>query len=64
MDRAAEQALDVTLLPSWFDVDDGPTLKRLVKEMFQSDGPTDAYAAPHTREFTAKLIQQKGWTPR
>ena len=65
MDRAAEQALDVTLLPRWFDVDDGPTLKRLVKEMFANDGkPTEAYAAPHTREFTAKLIQQKGWTPR
>jgi hypothetical protein len=64
MDRIAEQGLDVTLLPRWFDVDDGPTLKRLVKEMFDNNEPTEAYAAPHTREFAAKLIQQKGWNPR
>jgi hypothetical protein len=57
MERAAELALDVTLLRRWYDVDDGATLERLCEEMFGEGNIADAYAAPHTREFVAKLLE-------
>ena len=56
MERAADLALDVTLLPRWYDVDDAATLERLCDEMFGEVSVADAYAAPHTREFVAKLL--------
>ena len=56
MERTAELALDVTLLPRWYDVNDAATLERLCNEMFGEVSVADAYAAPHTREFVAKLL--------
>ncbi len=57
MERADELSLDVTLLPRWYDVDDGATLERLCAEMFGDGDRTDGYPAPHTREFVAQLLQ-------
>jgi rSAM/selenodomain-associated transferase 1 len=57
MERAAELALDVTLLPRWYDVDDAATLERLCDEMFGEVSVADAYAAPYTREFVARLLE-------
>ena len=68
IDRAKERKLPVTILPSWFDVDDGETLRQLCTEIFQSNGNSAAipYRAPHTRRYLARLLAsdpQRLWTP-
>jgi rSAM/selenodomain-associated transferase 1 len=55
--RAREMGLEVNLLPSGFDVDDGPSLRRLCDELL-ADTAT-AEIAPNTREFLRKLTAQK-----
>ncbi len=60
--RATEIKLPVTLLPSWFDVDDGTTLRQLCNELFVPNGKparpaASAYRAPHTRSYLAQLLQ-------
>jgi uncharacterized protein len=56
--RARAIGLECTLLPSWYDVDDAGTLRRLCRELFSSppDGLMQGYAAPRTREFLRHLI--------
>ena len=52
--RAREIALDVSLLPMWYDVDDSATLERLRREVIGGNGftsPSNAHEAPHTRRF-------------
>jgi len=44
---AKEEGLSVSLLPTWYDVDDGASLIRLIKEL---DG-IDSQIAIHTRKF-------------
>jgi glycosyltransferase A (GT-A) superfamily protein (DUF2064 family) len=44
---AKEEGLSVRLLPTWYDVDDGASLIRLMKEL---DG-LDSQVAIHTRKF-------------
>lgn len=44
---AKEEGLSISLLPTWYDVDDGTSLLRLIKEL---DG-LDSQVAIHTREF-------------
>jgi rSAM/selenodomain-associated transferase 1 len=44
---AKEEGLSVSLLPTWYDVDDGASLMRLMKEL---DG-LDSQVAIHTRKF-------------
>ena len=57
--RARELRLEVELLPSWYDVDDGPSLRRLCEELVP-DAPASAaspgYAAPHTRSYLRRLV--------
>ena len=58
--RAKEIKLPVKLLPSWFDVDDATTLRRLCDELFSPNGnhaTATAYRAPHTRAYLARLLQ-------
>lgn len=58
--RAKEINLPVKLLPSWFDVDDATTLRRLCDELFPTNGNEAvamAYQAPHTRACLARLLQ-------
>lgn len=57
MARADGAALDVTLLPRWYDVDDGATLERLCGELFEERDELAGYAAPHTRQFVARLLE-------
>lgn len=57
LERAEELSLDVTLLPYWYDVDDGATLKRLCVEMFGDGENAGGYPALHTREFVAQLLR-------
>ena len=54
MERAREIALEVFLLPMWYDVDDAATLERLKCEVKGGSGFTrlsNASDAPHTRRF-------------
>jgi rSAM/selenodomain-associated transferase 1 len=50
---AAEEGLQVKLLPVWYDIDDVTTLRRLVSEL--AEAPEGA--APYTRAFLAA----RGW---
>ena len=60
--RAKEIDLPVTLLPSWFDVDDEAALRQLCYELFLKNrrrAPQSlpvAYQAPHTRAYLKRLI--------
>ncbi len=56
VERAKEIALPLTELPTWWDVDDGPSLARLCGELFGPHPPD----APHTRKFLAGLIAREG----
>src|SRR4051794_16481433 len=59
--RAHEIGVPVELLPTWYDVDDRATLRRLCDELL---GPAategDGFAAPATRAFLADLIAREG----
>lgn len=47
---AAEEHLNVALLPSWFDIDDMDALQRIAGNM-----PADGQRAVHTRRFLAEI---------
>jgi len=55
--RANEVGLEVTLLPTGYDVDDEASLRRLCSELLADTTSKDI--APCTREFLAKLTAQK-----
>jgi uncharacterized protein len=55
--RAHEIDVEVKLLQPGFDVDDGPSLRRLCDELLADIASADV--APHTREFLRKLTLQK-----
>jgi uncharacterized protein len=70
--RAREIGLPVDLLPSWYDVDDGPSLRRLCRELLldgrvgSHTGAPGGYAAPHTREYLWRLVshgREDIWSP-
>lgn len=64
--RAKEIELPVTLLPSWFDVDDAAALRQLCYEMFirtnnrATQSLPVAYPAPRTRSYLKRLIEHDG----
>ena len=55
VDRAREIGLEPQVLPSWYDVDDLETLRRLHAELFEGSsgesGDPAIYRAPHTAAF-------------
>jgi uncharacterized protein len=55
--RATEIGIEVKLLPTGYDVDDGASLRRLCNEVLTDT--TSADIAPHTREFLARLVGRK-----
>jgi uncharacterized protein len=55
--RARELNLDVSLLPTGYDVDDAATLRRLCDELLSNKSERDV--APNTRKFLAALTAQK-----
>lgn len=64
---AAKMGLKVEVLPRWYNVDEAQTLDRLCGELFGSgrqmspSGRRDeAYYAPYTRQYLAKLIERAG----
>jgi hypothetical protein len=55
--RATEVGLEIQLLPTGYDVDDGTSLQRLCNDIMADT--TRSCIAPHTREFLASLAGQK-----
>jgi rSAM/selenodomain-associated transferase 1 len=62
LERARELGLEAVMLPTWYDVDDAPTLRQLCEEMFgpRDGGAPSGYPAPRTREFLTRLIETEG----
>ena len=57
MQRATAIGLELKLLPTGYDVDDGVSLQRLRRELLANT--TSADAAPHTREFLASFVARE-----
>ena len=59
--RAAEIGVAVELLPTWYDVDDRATLRRLCEDFF-GDVKKEAsgFSAPATRNYLARLLEAEG----
>jgi glycosyltransferase A (GT-A) superfamily protein (DUF2064 family) len=57
MQRARELDLEVSLLPTGYDVDDAATLRRLCGELLSEKSTDDI--APNTRRFLAALTSRK-----
>ena len=55
--RARKLALQVSLLPAGYDVDDAAALRRLRDELLSQNSDRDV--APHTRKFLAELTATK-----
>lgn len=59
--RCDEAGLEVSLLPTWYDVDDAATLAILKDELLHDRMPAFAdragYAAPYTRAFLLDLVE-------
>jgi rSAM/selenodomain-associated transferase 1 len=55
--RATEIGLEVKLLPSGYDIDDGASLRRLCNELL--GGQRQDSIAPNTRRFLADLVEQR-----
>jgi len=55
--RARELNLEVSLLPTGYDIDDAATLRRLYNELLSDESRSDI--APHTRKFLAQLVANK-----
>ncbi|MEP6811217.1 MAG: TIGR04282 family arsenosugar biosynthesis glycosyltransferase [Chthoniobacterales bacterium] len=59
--RAAEIGVEVKLLPTWYDVDDRSTLRRLCDELLGEEiRAGSGYAAPETRSFLEAVIAREG----
>ncbi|CAN5611239.1 TIGR04282 family arsenosugar biosynthesis glycosyltransferase [soil metagenome] len=59
--RAREIGVEVELLPTWYDVDDRATLRRLCDELLGGANADNAgYAAPATREFLQGILAREG----
>lgn len=59
-ERAREIGLAIELLPTWYDVDDRVTLRRLCEELLGDEQPLGDYSAPETRGLLASLIAREG----
>jgi len=55
--RATEIGLEVKLLPTGYDVDDGASLRRLCNEILADT--TAADIAPYTQQFLASFVERK-----
>lgn len=64
LERVRQLSLETVMLPTWYDVDDAATLDRLCHDLFVTQSPANhghpPYAAPHTRDYLARLIKTGG----
>ena len=69
LERCAEARLDVVNLPTWYDVDDGATLRVLAAELLDGARPqfasVDGYDAAVSRAYLAELASEgeASWRP-
>ncbi|HSH37248.1 MAG TPA: TIGR04282 family arsenosugar biosynthesis glycosyltransferase [Chthoniobacterales bacterium] len=59
LERAREIGVAVELLPTWYDVDDRATLRRLCDELL-GDTASTGFAALQTRNFLHGIISREG----
>ncbi|MGI9086274.1 MAG: TIGR04282 family arsenosugar biosynthesis glycosyltransferase [Chthoniobacterales bacterium] len=59
-ERARELALELHLLPTWYDVDDRATLRRLCAELLNGTTTPAGFSAPETRGFLQGVIAREG----
>jgi rSAM/selenodomain-associated transferase 1 len=60
LSRAREAGVEVHLLPTGFDVDDGLILRRLCDELLGKTQELTGAVAPNTQNFLSKIIQREG----
>ncbi len=61
IERAKEIGVAVELLPTWYDVDDRATLRRLCDELLgEPVAKAAGYPAPETRAFLSSVIAREG----
>jgi len=63
LDRAREIGLDTAVLPTWYDVDDLTSLRRLAGELLSGttqENRRTRFAAPHTTAFLLRLLGDGG----
>ena len=65
LERAREISLETTLLPTWYDVDDADSMRRLCGELFSGNGTSggkesQGYSAPYTRQYLSRLLEGGG----
>lgn len=58
--KARESNLKIRLLPTWYDVDDWTTLRRLCRELFASKREHEAFPAPATRAYLNEILEREG----
>lgn len=58
--HAKEIGVEVKLLPTWYDVDDRATLRRLCDELIGSTNGGSGFAAPQTRAYLQSIIEKEG----
>jgi hypothetical protein len=56
VERAREIGLEPVVLPTWYDVDDIDSLRRLHRELRDESVPGALYPAPHTATFLRNLF--------
>jgi glycosyltransferase A (GT-A) superfamily protein (DUF2064 family) len=62
LERASELGVDVVRMPSWYDVDDAGSLRRLIAELFGTRSATatpiepQGFAAPATRTWLSTAL--------
>jgi rSAM/selenodomain-associated transferase 1 len=60
IEKARERNLKIHLLPTWYDVDDGETLRRLCGELFEDQRAPEAFPAPATRAYLNAILEREG----
>ena len=58
--RAAAIGLKVEMLPPWYGVNNAKTLNRLCRDLLGPDRTDQAYPAPFTHQYLARLIETEG----
>ena len=64
--QAERAGLEIELLPSWYDVDDGSSLHRLSEELLGQQSDPHQYPAPYTKSYLNELSVNRGddlWAP-
>lgn len=67
LEQAKRLNLEVELLPTWYDVDDRATLRRLCDELLGEKRTSAGYNAPETKAFLSDFVAREGrdriWRP-